>query len=141
MLPLVAFLRSDREERIHWLPNMYPSHCFFWSFLLPTLHTHKWRYKICICSVIEGDFESFRNFKGFSIIFPKTVDAIHRFTNVRIFLIPISITFLNPEILGFLFLRKRALLEEWIVKIKLQKIVGNLLDTKFRKLYMNGTVI
>ena len=48
----------------------------------------------------------------FSIIFPKILDAIYRFTNVRIFLIPFSITLLNPKILGFLFLRKTALLGE-----------------------------
>ena len=34
------------------------------------------RYKICICSVILGELESFRNYKGFSIIFPKILDAI-----------------------------------------------------------------
>ena len=49
------------------------------------------------------------------------------FTNVRIFLIPISITVLNPKILGFLFLRKTALLLGVKCEtIKLQKIVGNL---------------
>ena len=30
----------------------------------------KWRYRICICSVILGELESFRNYKGLSIIFP-----------------------------------------------------------------------
>ena len=65
---------------------------------------------MCICSVILEDFQSFRNYKGFSIIFPKMLDAIYRFSNERIFLTPISITFLNPKILGFLFLRKTALL-------------------------------
>ena len=42
------------------------------------MHT-KQRYKICICSqnsVILGELESFRNYKGFSIIFPKILDAI-----------------------------------------------------------------
>ena len=29
------------------------------------------RYKICICSVILGELESFRNYKGFSISFPE----------------------------------------------------------------------
>ena len=43
-------------------------------------------------------------FKGFSIIFSKSLVAIYRFTNVRIFLIPFSIVFLNPKILGFLIL-------------------------------------
>ena len=61
------------------------------SFLLHTLTTtfkaiqstfrslemhSKRRYKICICSVILGELESFRNYKGFSIIFPKILDEI-----------------------------------------------------------------
>ena len=49
----------------------------------------KWRYKICICSFIPGE-DSFRNCKGFSFIIPKSLDAIYRFTKVRIFLIPPS---------------------------------------------------
>ena len=36
----------------------------------------EWRYKKFICSVILGELESFRNSKGFSIIFPKILDAI-----------------------------------------------------------------
>ena len=48
--------------------------------------------------------------------------------------------FLNPKFLGFLFYEKYHNLGSEMRKIKLQKIVGNLLD-KFRKLYMNGTVI
>ena len=76
-------------------------------------------------------------------MFPKILDAINRFTNVRIFLITISITFLNPKIFGFLLLRETAWgareqgSEMW--EINHQKIVRNLLD-KFRKLRMNGTV-
>ena len=31
----------------------------------------KLHYKICICSVILGELEAFRNYKGFSVIFPK----------------------------------------------------------------------
>ena len=38
----------------------------------------KQRYKICIRSVIQGELESVRNYKGFSIIFPKIFDAIWR---------------------------------------------------------------
>ena len=34
------------------------------------------RYKIGTCSVILGELESFRNYKGFCIIFPKMLDAI-----------------------------------------------------------------
>ena len=41
----------------------------------------KRRYKICICSVIVGELESrelesFRNYKGLSIIFLKILDEI-----------------------------------------------------------------
>ena len=39
----------------------------------------KGRYKICICSVILGKLEAFQNYKGFSVIFPKILDAIERF--------------------------------------------------------------
>ena len=71
------------------------------------MHSRR-RYKICICSVILGELEAFRNYKGFNVIYPKILDAVERFTKVRIFVIPLSITFLNPKILGFLFLRKLA---------------------------------
>ena len=66
----------------------------------------KRRYKICICSVIPGEPEAFRNYKVFSVIFQKILDAMKRFTKVEMFLIPLSISFLNPKILGYLFLRK-----------------------------------
>ena len=66
------------------------------------------------------------------------LDAIWRITKVRHFLITLSIPFLNPKILGFRFSHKNSLTWEVSVKIKLQKIVGDLLD-KLRKLYMNGT--
>ena len=59
-------------------------------------------YKICICSVILRDFKNFWNYKNFSFTFPKILVAIYGFTNLRIFLTPISITFINPKILGFL---------------------------------------
>ena len=61
----------------------------------------KQRYKICICSVILGELEAFRNYKGFSVIFPKILDAVERFTKVRIVLLSISV--LNRKILGFRF--------------------------------------
>ena len=67
--------------------------------------------------LILGELESFRNYKGFSIIFPQILDAIQRITKVRIFLIPLSITYsayLNPKILAFLFLTKNSL--TWDVK-------------------------
>ena len=44
-----------------------------WSSLIyKSLEMHpKWRYKICICSVILGKIESYRNYKSLSIIFRK----------------------------------------------------------------------
>ena len=51
-------------------------------------------YKIYICSVILGKLESFRNYEGFSIIFPKILDEISRITKERISLI----RFLFPSI-------------------------------------------
>ena len=75
-----------------------------------SLEMHSKRcYKICFSSVILGQLEPFLNYtKGFSIIFPKILYAIQNFTKVRIFLITLSIAFLNSKILGFLFLRKIA---------------------------------
>ena len=44
---------------------------------LRSLEMHsKWCYKIFICLVILGELESFRNYKGFNIIFPKISGAI-----------------------------------------------------------------
>ena len=57
----------------------------------------KLRHKICICSVILGELESFRNYEGFSIIFTKILDAILRREEFYF------ITFLNPRVLDFLF--------------------------------------
>ena len=37
-----------------------------------------------ICSVIRGERESFRNYKGFSYILTKILDVIQRITKVRI---------------------------------------------------------
>ena len=54
----------------------------------------KRRYKICICSVILGELEAFRNYKGFGDIFPKILDVVERFTKVRIFLL------LSPSLFG-----------------------------------------
>ena len=70
------------------------------------------------------------------------LEAILSFTKVRIFLIPLSIAFSNPKILGFLFLWKKKLNPgSEMQKIKLQEMVGNLLLGKLWKLNMNGTVI
>ena len=50
----------------------YPDQSTFRSL---EIHS-KWRYKICICSVILADLESFRSYKDISIIFPKILDSI-----------------------------------------------------------------
>ena len=68
----------------------------------------EWRYKICIRSVILGQLRSFQNYKSLSIIFPKILDEIWCITKLRHFLIPLTISFLNPKILGVLFSRKTA---------------------------------
>ena len=79
------------------------------SFRSQEKHSRR-RYKIGSCSVTLGDFASFtcRNYKGFRIIFPKILDAIYPCKKMEIFLIPLSITFLNPKGLGLVFLRKTA---------------------------------
>ena len=60
-----------------WLLAGAPSDGFVLNVLkqflgyLVYLEISKRRYKRCICSVILGQLESFRNYKGFSIFFPK----------------------------------------------------------------------
>ena len=93
-------------------------------------------------SVLLGKLESFRNYMGFSVIFPKILAAIKSFKKGKIFLITLCIAFSFPNILGFLFLRvkKKINLVSEMGKNRVQKIIGNLLD-KLRKLYLNRTVI
>ena len=101
------------------------------SIFRPLEMHSKWRYKICMRSIND----SFRNYNGLSIIFPKTLDASQRLTKEKkIHLIPISITFLNPKILGFLFPKKNSL--TWSVKY-FRKSQGINIRYKLRKLYMN----
>ena len=97
----------------------------------------KRRYKICVRSDLSL-FEITR--QGFRVIFPKMLAAIKSFWKVRIFLIPLCIAFSIPNISSFFFYEKKLNLGSDMGKIKLQKIIGNLLD-KLRKLYMNGMVI
>ena len=88
----------------------------------------KQRCKICICSFILGQLEFFRNYKRFSIIFPKILDAILRFTKVNIFF-PDSFVhrILESENCRFPFSTKNSLLNlgSEMRKIKLKKFVGN----------------
>ena len=58
----------------------------------------------------------FRKLQGLQHYSPENFRSNLFFTNVGTVLIPLSITFLNPKILGFLFLRKTALLGKWNVK-------------------------
>ena len=51
--------------------------------------------KIYVCLVILGQLESFRNYKGFSIIFRKILAAIYSSTKVRIFLTTLCVVFFN----------------------------------------------
>ena len=50
------------------------------DFLLNTLKAllgyYKRRYKICMCTVTLGEPESFRIYKGFSIIIPRILYAV-----------------------------------------------------------------
>ena len=48
----------------------------------------------------------------------RAVDAVERFTKLRIFLIPLFITFFNPKILDFHFPRKLAL----VTGVKCEKL-------------------
>ena len=51
------------------------------SRVLLDLEMHsKRRYKICICSVILGELEAFRNYKRFSVIFPKILIQLNVFS-------------------------------------------------------------
>ena len=73
----------------------------------------KWRYKICICSVILG----FRNYKGSSIIFPNILVAI--FTVLRKWEFsdqPFHHIFESERFRSPCFLRKILQPGEWNVK-------------------------
>ena len=74
----------------------------------------RWRCKICFCSLILGELEAFRNYKGFCVIFPKSLDGIEHFTTLTIFVIPQSIIIFESEILRFPFSTKIRL--TWGVK-------------------------
>ena len=68
---------------------------------------------MCIRSVILGELENYiiltRNWKGFSITFPKILDAIYCIAKVRILHIPFSVICLNSKILGCLFSTKNII--------------------------------
>ena len=65
----------------------------------------KRRYKICICSS-QRNLRLFEITRASVLLSRKFQKQLNVFTKKRIFLIPLIFTFLNPKILGFLFLRK-----------------------------------
>ena len=79
----ICYHRSFWNKRIStrqansWRHGMFAStHTFqaIQSIFRPfEIHSNR-RYKIYICSVILGQFDSFRNYQGFSIIFWKILD-------------------------------------------------------------------
>ena len=72
----------------------------------------KRRYNNFICSVmLKGNLRLFEITKA-SVLFSRKSSVQLQKVKVRIFLTPLSITFLNPKILGFLFTRKLALHKE-----------------------------
>ena len=84
-------------------------------------------YKISPVGRILGQLEYFRNYKGFSIIFPNILDAIWSFTKVWeffLFLSPSHFRTLKCKVLFFY----EKIDKNWVQsqKINLKKIVGNL---------------
>ena len=108
-LPLRGFIINSGAPNDGFLLNALIKTLFWLSkVLLDLLEKHsKRRCKICICSVILGELESIRNYKGLRIIFPQILDEIWRITKVRHSLIPLSTTLLNPKIVGFLSFYKK----------------------------------
>ena len=94
----------------------FPPKCIensFWpiqsTFRSLEIHSKR-RYKIYFCSAVpQGNLSLFEIARASLIIFPKNFTAIHRFYESD-FLIPLSIAFWIPKILGFplIFLRKIA---------------------------------
>ena len=107
-LPLRGFIINSGAPNDGFLLNALKTLFWLSKVLLDLLEKHsKRRCKICICSVILGELESIRNYKGLRIIFPKILDEIWRITKVRHSLIPLSTTLLNPKIVGFLSFYKK----------------------------------
>ena len=69
---------------------------------------------IFLVPISVGELESFRNYKGFSIIFPKILDAIYRFTKVRIVLLSFLCYIFESENFGFPFSKTNSAI--WGVK-------------------------
>ena len=67
----------------------------------------KRNYKIGIRSAILGEFDSFRNYEEFRIIFSKNFRCNLTYYEGDNFSDPSFITFLYPKILGFLFIYEK----------------------------------
>ena len=63
----------------------------------------KRRYKICICSVIVEELETFRNY------FPENFTCNFTYYESENFSVPSLLAFLNSKIEGFLFSTKKSL--------------------------------
>ena len=99
--------------------------------------------KICVSFRSScGNLSLFEITRASVLFFRKFQRQFNALTEMRIFLIPLSIIFSNPKVLGFLFSTKNSLTQEVkCEKINFKKTVGNLLD-KLRKLctmMMNAT--
>ena len=64
---------TERRFPSKYIENTFPA--IQSTFRSLEMHSKR-SFKICIFFVILGELESFRNYKGFSIIFPKILDAI-----------------------------------------------------------------
>ena len=97
--------------------------------------------KIGNCPVILGQLDFFQNYKGFSIIFLKYLDAIYYYYKSENFSNLFLHHIFESENLEFpFFYKKKFNLGSEMWKIELQKIVGNWLD-ELQKLYLNRIVI
>ena len=66
------------------------------------MHSER-RYKICICSVIVEELETFRNY------FPENFRCNFTYYESENFSVPSLLAFLNSKIEGFLFSTKKSL--------------------------------
>ena len=130
---LLLYFRYFTLSRVWYLrgtQRRFPS-----KYIRLEMHSKR-RYKICIliCSVTLGELKWV--FSKLQALRPRLI-SITPGSETFFLILPLRRIF-NPKILGFL-LQKKAQLGKWKMNIKLQKILGNLLD-KSRKLYNDGTV-
>ena len=76
---LFFHIRSTKQ----WFPPKIPRENIFWAIqsTVKSLEMHsKWRYKICISSVIQRQLEHLQKIRRLSIISQKSLDVILSFT-------------------------------------------------------------